>query len=119
MNLLLINDQLVGEVYSLFDGSKVESIYPQFHQYSSKANKYIIVDEPESESIKHELELILHEGDGVYVLTNWIRRVTRHLAELGKFVSSFNYKNLFTSNESIGFVKLIVFYDEEYKSLLL
>ena len=73
---MLINDQLVGEVYSLFDGSKVESIYPQFHQYSSKANKYIIVDEPESESIKHELELILHEGDGVYVLTNWIRRVT-------------------------------------------
>lgn len=118
LNLLLINDQLVGEVYSLFDGSKVESIYPQFHQYSSKANKYIIVDEPESESIKHELELILHEGDGVYVLTNWIRRVTRHLAELGKFISSFNYKNLFTSNESIGFVKLIVFYDEEYKKFV-
>lgn len=109
---------MVGEVYSLFDGSKVESIQPQIHQYSSKASKYIIIDEPESESIKHELELILHEGDGVYVLTNWIRRVTRHLSELGKFVSSFNFKNLFASNESIGFVKLIVFYDEDYKKFV-
>ncbi|CAX41476.1 uncharacterized endoplasmic reticulum membrane protein precursor, putative [Candida dubliniensis CD36] len=118
LNILLINENLVGEVYSLFDGSKVESIQPQIHQYSSKASKYIIIDEPESESIKHELESILHEGDGVYVLTNWIRRVTRHLSELGKFVSSFNFKNLFASNESIGFVKLIVFYDEEYKKFV-
>ena len=43
---LLINDQLVGEVYSLFDGSKVESIYPQFHQYSSRLTNTLLLMNP-------------------------------------------------------------------------
>ncbi|RCK65219.1 ER membrane protein complex subunit 1 [Candida viswanathii] len=119
LSLLSINTKLFGELFSLSDGLKVKNIAPKYHQYSSKKDKYLIIDEPESELAKNEYELILHESESNFILTNWVHRVVRHLSELGKFVTSLDYKNLFgQSDESIKFVKLVVFYDEDHHKLV-
>lgn len=119
LNLLSMDTNLFGELFNLADGLKVKNITPKYHQYSSKLNKYLIIDEPESELAKSEYELILHESDSKFILTNWIHRVVRHLGELGRFITSLGYKNLFTSQvDSIKFVKLIVFYDEDHRKLV-
>ncbi|EMG46412.1 EMC1 ER membrane protein complex subunit 1 [Candida maltosa Xu316] len=118
LNLISIDDSLNGDIFSLFDGSHIATVEPQYHQYYSKSGKYLIIDEPESEILKHELQSILQEGESKFILSNWLHRVTRHLSELGKFVTSFDYKNLFSSEDAIKFVKLIVFYDEDHEKIV-
>ncbi|EGW32026.1 uncharacterized protein SPAPADRAFT_50624 [Spathaspora passalidarum NRRL Y-27907] len=116
--LLSIDNELNGGLFSLFDGQLIKPITSHY-QYYSNSNSYIIINPPESQQTIHQVHEIL-EVDNKYILTNWLTRVKRHLAELGKFIVSLA-KNGITSNESsedFGFTKYIVFFDDSHQKLV-
>ncbi|CAI5760012.1 unnamed protein product [Candida verbasci] len=115
LGLISINNELRGEFVSLFNGLIIDKITPH-NQYYSKNGQYLIIDHPESEEIKHEVEHLLNLDDRL-VFSNWVKRVIRHLSELGRFATSINnIKSIFKSSDESnhGFNKLIILFNEKF-----
>ncbi|CAK9441805.1 uncharacterized protein LODBEIA_P56730 [Lodderomyces beijingensis] len=117
LGLLFLNDDLVGELVSLLDGERIKIISSPKSQASSRSHQYLLIDQPKSKQLKDDVELFTKETDGALVFTHWIQRTLRHLRELGHFVVHF--KDWYYSDEvSEAFDKLVVFYEEDRKSLV-
>ncbi|KAI5967930.1 hypothetical protein CANMA_002698 [Candida margitis] len=111
LGYVALDGNLYGELFSLFDGSKVKDIKPTKPQYSSDKGIYIIIDPPESDKIKSEVYNLAKESNSKLVFTNWLHRVIRHLNELGRFIVDYNHWFDFEDLSMDAFNKLIVFYD--------
>ncbi|KAG5418559.1 hypothetical protein I9W82_004087 [Candida metapsilosis] len=111
LGYVAIDENLEGEVFSLFDGTKFKSIKPTKPQFSADKGIYIMIDAPESDKIKSEVYNLAKESNNALIFTNWLHRVVRHLNELGKYIV--DYRHWFDSEDvSMDvFNKLIVFFD--------
>ncbi|KAI5957763.1 hypothetical protein KGF57_003030 [Candida theae] len=113
-----LDENLHGEVFSLFDGAKLKSIKPSKPQFSAEKGIYIMIDAPESDKIISEVYNLAKESNNGLVFTNWLHRVIRHLSELGRYLV--DYKHWFESEDlSMDvFNKLIVFYDSSQHKVI-
>ncbi|WLF80816.1 hypothetical protein PVL30_004606 [Lodderomyces elongisporus] len=117
--ILGLDENLNGELFSLFDGRKLKDIAPRQAQYSSQYNdNYIIIDPPHSTKLKSDKEVIQKETDNALVFTHWLSRTIRHLSEIGRAI--FNIRKHFISDdvETFAFNKLIIFYDANHGKLV-
>lgn len=120
LGYVALDENLNGEVFSLFDGNKMKSIKPTKPQYSADKGIYIIVDFPESDKIKSEVYNLARESNNGLVFTNWLHRVIRHLNELGRYIVDYKHWFDFEDSSLDVFNKLIVFYDsKEHKVIAL
>lgn len=118
LGYVALDENLNGEVFSLFDGNKIMTIKPANPQYSADKGVYIIIDAPESDKVKSEVYNLAKESNNGLAFTNWFHRVIRHLNELGRYVV--DYKRWFDSEDTSMdvFNKLIVFYDSQQHKVI-
>ncbi|KAI5956497.1 hypothetical protein KGF54_000972 [Candida jiufengensis] len=118
LGYLALDDNLNGELFSLFNGQRLKTISPSKNQYSSSKDLYILIDAPESEQSKIENEHLSKEFNNGLIFTNWLNRVVTHLADVGRFFV--DIPNWFTNIDSTNsiFNKLVVFYDDKIGKLI-
>lgn len=120
LGYVALDENLNGEVFSLFDGNKIKNIKPIKPQYSADKGIHIIIDFPESDKIKSEVYNLAKESNNGLVFTNWLHRVIRHLNELGRYIVDYKHWFDFEDSSLDVFNKLIVFYDsKEHKVIAL
>ncbi|KAI5964115.1 uncharacterized protein KGF55_002057 [Candida pseudojiufengensis] len=115
---LAIDEELNGELFSLFNGQKLKTVSTKNNQFSSSKDLYIIIDAPENEKSKIENEQLSKEFNEGLIFTNWFNRVLTHATDLFKFI--LNLPGLLTEKETASsiFNKLIVFYDDRAGKLV-
>ncbi|KAK6458831.1 uncharacterized protein RJT20DRAFT_131988 [Scheffersomyces xylosifermentans] len=121
--LVTVDPNVEGRVYNVQDGT-LYKVITSANQYSATNNDYLIIDKPESEQTINEFHHLLEDADSGLVLLRWLRRVKRHLGELGKYIVSFASQEndeqsvLASEGDEFGFGKLIIFYDDVQQALI-